>query len=79
MSKLYVVSNKQTEVDQMKVREKEVVAIEMAGGKKEDSTTEQTIVRFKNARRPRKAAGLNLMTDSKQSLVGDYSCCSRVP
>lgn len=42
-------------------------------------TTEETIIRFSNVRRPKKANSLNLMTDSKQSLVGDYSCCSRVP
>ena len=48
----------------MKVREKKAAVMEMVSSKKEDSTTEETIVRFKNARRPRKADGLNLMTDS---------------
>jgi hypothetical protein len=63
----------------MKVREKDIALREGASSNKENVTTEQTTVRYRNARRPKKAEGLNLMTDSKQSLVGDYSCCSRVP
>ena len=62
----------------MKAREKETAIVGQSISKTGDTTTE-TVVRLKNARRPRKADDLNLMTDSKQSLVGDYSCCSRVP
>lgn len=63
----------------MKIKEKDVATIERTSSKEQDCTSEETVVRFRNVRRPRKADSLNMMTDSKQSLVGDYSCCSRVP
>jgi len=63
----------------MQIQERDVATIKGTGNKEQNSTTEETIIRFKNVRRPRKADRLNLMTDSKQSLVGDYSCCSAIP
>lgn len=63
----------------MKVEDKEVVTIEETVKKEERGTTEETVVRLSNVRRPRRASSLKMMTDSKQSLVGDYSCCSQIP
>lgn len=63
----------------MNTEVKSVTLLKETASREDPDVHEETIIRFKNARRPRKAAIMKVMTDSKQSLVGDYSCCSRMP
>ena len=56
----------------------EAISLQSETQAKQDPVAEM-IVRFKNRTRPKKAATLNALSASKQSLVGDYSCCSHLP
>jgi hypothetical protein len=40
---------------------------------------EEVIVRFRNRHLPRSARHKEQLTSMKQSCVGDYSCCGRLP